>query len=112
MAVSDIRCAALKQAGYTVSATIDVKEALDLLTREEFDLVIVGHRFTTADKDLLTVEAEEKENTPVLLVCGASADRDIPAEGRVYALEGMAGLLSAAAALLSERVRGAQPLAA
>jgi DNA-binding response OmpR family regulator len=104
MTVSDIRRAALKQAGYAVTATTDVKEALDLLSREEFDLVIVGHRFARADKDLLTVEAEEKENIPVLLVCGASAERDIPAAGRVYALEGMEGLLSEAATLLSREV--------
>ena len=109
-AVSGIRCAALKEAGYAVTATINVEKALDLLSRERFDLVIVGHRFATADKYLLTVEAEEKANVPVLLVCGASAGRDIPATGRVYALEGTAGLLSVAAGLL--RVGRAQPAAA
>jgi len=102
--VSNIRCAALKQAGYAVTATIHVEEALELLSRQTFDLVIVGHRFSKADKDLLTVEAEEKENTPVLLVCGAFADKDIPAEGRVYALEGMEGLITAAANLLSREL--------
>jgi len=112
LAVSDIRCAALRGAGYAVTATINVEKALDLLSRERFDLVIVGHRFATADKYVLTVEAEEKENIPVLLVCGVSADRDIPAAGRVYALEGTAGLLTAAAALLSKRVGGVQPVAA
>ena len=112
LAVSEIRCAALRGAGYAVTATISVEKALDLLSRERFDLVIVGHRFATADKYLLTVEAEEKANTPVLLVCGASADRDIPAAGRVYALEGTAGIISAAAALLSGRVGAAQPVAA
>jgi DNA-binding response OmpR family regulator len=111
-AVSDIRCAALKQAGYAVTATIDVKEALQLLSREKFDLVIVGHRFATADKYLLAVEAEEKANIPVLLVCGASAGKDIPAAGRVYALEGTAGLLMAASALLSEKMGRARPAAA
>jgi DNA-binding response OmpR family regulator len=112
MAVSDIRSAALKEAGYAVTTTINAKEALDLLSREKFDLVIVGHRFAAADKYLLTVEAEEKANVPVLLVCGASADKDIPAAGRVYALEGTAGIVSAAAALLSERVGGALRAAA
>ena len=110
--VSDVRCAALREAGYAVIGTTRVKEALDLLSREEFDLVIVGHRFPKADKYVLTVEAEEKENTPVLLVCGASADRDVPAAGRVYALEGTPGLCAAAAALLPEKVGGAQRVAA
>jgi len=112
LAVSDIRCAALRGAGYAVTATTNLKKALDLLCRERFDLVIVGHRFATADKYVLAVEAQEKTNTPVLLVCGASADRDVPATGRVYALEGTAGLLTAVAALLSGRVGGAQPVAA
>jgi DNA-binding response OmpR family regulator len=107
MAVSDFRCAALKEAGYAVTASISAKEALDLLSREKFDLVIVGHRFAIADKYLLTVEAEEKANVPVLLVCGASADKDIPAAGRVYALESMTGIVSAVAELLSRRVQRA-----
>jgi DNA-binding response OmpR family regulator len=111
-AVSDIRCAALKEAGYAVTATIDVKEALDLLSRERFDLLIVGHRFAKADKYLLAVEAEEKANIPVLLVCGASPEKDIPAAGRVYALEGTEGLLTATSALLSEQMRSAQKAAA
>lgn len=102
MTVSDIRCAALREAGYAVTGTTRVREALELLSREAFDLVIVGHRFPTPDKYVLTIEAEEKENTPVLLVCGASADKDIPAAARVYALEGTAELCSAAAALLSK----------
>jgi len=112
LAVSDIRCAALRGAGYAVTATIDVKRALDLLSRERFDLVIVGHRFATADKYLLAVEAEQKKNTPVLLVCGISVDKDIPAAGHVYALEGTAGLLAVAATLLSRRVGGVLPVAA
>ena len=110
--VSDIRSAALRRAGFAVTGTTDVDKALDLLSRERFDLVIVGHRFSKADKFVLTVEAEEKVNTPVLLVCGVSADRDIPASGRVYALEGTAGLLTAAASLLSGRVEVARPVAA
>ena len=36
------------------------KEALDLLNREKFDAVIVGHRFSSEEKYLLAVEAEEK----------------------------------------------------
>jgi len=111
LAVSDIRCAALRSAGYAVTATINVAKALDFLSRERFDLVIVGHRFATADKYVITVEAEEKENIPVLLVCGVSAENDIPAAGRVYALEGMAGLLTAAEALLSRKVGGVEPVA-
>ncbi|MBZ5683396.1 MAG: hypothetical protein LAP86_00045 [Acidobacteriia bacterium] len=34
-------------------------------------------------------------STPVVLMCGAAPDYDIPASSRVYALEGSIGLLSA-----------------
>lgn len=37
--------------------------------------IVVGHRFATANKYVLTVEAKERANIPVLLVCGDSADR-------------------------------------
>lgn len=110
-AVSNIRRAALEEAGYTVTATIAVREALHCVRREAFDLVIIGHRFATAEKYLLAVEAEEKANIPVLLVCGASAERTIPARGRVYALEGTAGLLAAAAGLLSKEMGVARQVA-
>ncbi|MBZ5680484.1 MAG: hypothetical protein LAO24_10295 [Acidobacteriia bacterium] len=98
--VSENRCATLKEAGYNVTATTDVKEAMELLSRESFDAVIVGHRFPAEEKYVLAVEAKEKSNTPVLLVCGATRDPEIPATTRVYALEGSAGLLSALSALV------------
>ena len=88
--VSENRCATLKEAGYDVTPTTSVKEASELLSRD---------RFPAEEKYVLAVEAEEKSNTPVLLVCGAARDSEIPATGRVYALEGSAGLLSALAAL-------------
>ena len=98
--VSDNRCILLKEAGYDVTATTNVTEALDLLNRERFDAVIVGHRFPAEEKYVLAVEAEQKSNARVLLVCGADADSQIPATSRVYALEGHAGLLSALSALM------------
>jgi hypothetical protein len=65
--VSENRCTALKQVGYEVTATTDVKEALELLSPGRFDAVIVGHRFPPEEKYLLAVEAEEKSNTRVIL---------------------------------------------
>jgi DNA-binding response OmpR family regulator len=110
--VSDSRCAALREAGLNVTATTSVNEALDLLSREKFDLVIVGHRFPREEKYLLTVEAEKKSDTPVLVVRGAVSDSDIPASARVYALEGIPGLMAAVSALLPEGTGGASPRAA
>ena len=97
--VSENRCATLKEAGYEVTPTTNVKEASELLSRERFDAVIVGHRFPAEEKYVLAVEAGEKLNTPVLLVWGAARHPEIPATSRVYALEGSAGLRSALAAL-------------
>jgi DNA-binding response OmpR family regulator len=85
------------EAGYEVTARTSVEEGLDLLNRERFDAVIVGHRFSAEGRYLLAVEAEDKANTPVVLVCGAAHDSEIPATSRVYALEGNIGLLSALA---------------
>jgi len=98
--VSENRRVALKEAGYDVTATTDVKEALALLSPGSFDALIVGHRFAPEEKYLLAVEAEQKSNTRVILVCGsATADSEIPATSRVYALEGSDGFLSALSAL-------------
>jgi DNA-binding NtrC family response regulator len=93
--VADNRSAIFKEAGYDVTATTLVKNALELLSRDRFDAVIIGHRFSAEERYLLATEAKEKSSTPVVLVCGVSADSEIPAARRVYALEGNAGLLSA-----------------
>lgn len=93
--VSESRCSSLKEAGYDVTARTSTTEGLELLNRDRFDAVIVGHRFSAEEKYLLAVEAMEKANTPVILVCGATQNSEIPATSRVYALEGNTGLLSA-----------------
>jgi CheY-like chemotaxis protein len=98
--VSDSRCAMLRQGGYAVTAITSPDEALELLGREKFDLIIVGHRFPKADKQELAAQAREQWKIPVLLVCGASAETEIPADARVYALEGAGGLLAAVRTLL------------
>ena len=92
---SENRCGSLREAGYDVRACTTVQDGLDLLRQEAFDAVIVGHRFSAEERYLLAVEAKEKSNTPVVLVCGAPAGYDIPASARVYAHEGNTGLLSA-----------------
>jgi DNA-binding response OmpR family regulator len=98
--VSDSRAAALRAAGFIVISTTRIKEALELLARNTFSLVVIGHRFPSADKYVLAVEAEEKSAIPVILVCGATPDTEIPATARVYALEGNEGLVAAALALV------------
>jgi DNA-binding response OmpR family regulator len=112
MTVSESRRTSLTQAGYVVWATNRVKEALEWLSREQFDLVVIGHRFSSEDKYIVAVEAREKSGTPVLLVRGASADSEVPATGRVYALEGTEGLLAAVARLVPAEAAAAPEAAA
>jgi len=100
--VSRSRVRSLKDAGYEATATTSIDEGMELLNRDRFDAVIVGHRFSTEEKHLLALYATEKTNTAVVLVCGASSESAIPATSRVYALEGNAGLLAALAQLFSK----------
>lgn len=94
------RLEALQQAGYEVTGTLTIDEAFRLLDAEKkFDLVIIGHRFPKFDKQALISEARERWHTPVLLVCGASADADLAADARVYALQGLDALVGAVARL-------------
>ncbi|HEU5335513.1 MAG TPA: response regulator [Terriglobales bacterium] len=109
--VSASRRAALEQAGYTVVAATGVPDALQMLSSVSFDLLIVGHRFSSADKHNLAVQAREK-STPVLLISGAAADPDIPADIRVYALEGTAGLVATVAGFLPVTAAAARTTAA
>ncbi len=97
--VSKYRCETLKTAGYEVGETTDAKEASRLLDEQQFDLLILGHRYSAQQKRDLILQAKKRE-LPVLLVCGASADSDLAVDGRVYALQGMEGLLAGVAKLL------------
>jgi len=97
--VSASRRSTLEQAGYVVIATTKVADALEMLASVAFDMIIIGHRFSTADKHRLAAEARHN-GIPVLLICGASADAEVSAEVRVYALEGIEGMMAAVAKLL------------
>jgi len=98
--VSDSRRSVLREGGYALTTITSVDEALQLLGREQFDLVVIGHRFPRDNKLKLAVQARERWKTLVLLVCGATAETEIPADARVYALEGAEGLLAAVRKLL------------
>jgi DNA-binding response OmpR family regulator len=104
--VSDSRRVLLTEAGYSVTAITSIQEALQLLMAVKFDLVVIGHRFPKINKQQLAIQAREQCKTPVLLVCGASADTDVPADARVYGLEGSEGLLAAVNVLLPASVSG------
>ncbi len=98
--VSDQRAALLKKNGYNVTSTSWPDEAMRCLCAVKYDLVILGHRLAWSDRRDLAHYAREKCETPVVLVCGATRDSEIPADVRVYAIEGMDGLLEAVEKLL------------
>lgn len=54
------RCSSLQEAGYEVTARASVKEASDVLKHENFDAVIIGHRFSAEEKYRLVVEARRR----------------------------------------------------
>lgn len=97
--VSHGRVELLVRLGYDVVATIHPQEAVRLLAAQKFDAVVLGHRFPKTERHHLA-EMSLRKRTPVVLVCGASTDADIPAAARVYALEGDAGLRTALLSLL------------
>lgn len=99
--ISDDPYAVLTEAEYDVVATSDIYDALRLLSRERFDAVVIGHRFHREERYTLAVEAKEKWNIPVVLVCSATANSEIPATRRVFTLRGHAGLLSAVSEVIS-----------
>lgn len=98
---SDDPYAVLTEADCDIVATGDIQDALQLLSRERFDAVVIGHRFHREEKYALAVEAKEKWNIPVVLVCAAAAELEIPVTCRVSALGGHAGLLSAVSEVIS-----------
>jgi len=104
--VSDARCAALQRAGYAVAAATQMPEALKLLATEKFALVVIGHRFPKSERHELAQKAKG-QGASVLLVCGSSADAEIPAHARVYALEGVEGLVAAVNGLLPAKPEAA-----
>src|SRR5215471_21789827 len=69
------------------------------------------HRFSAEAKYLLAVEAKEKANTPVVLVCGATQDSEIPATSRVYALGRNSGLIAALSGLFPAQAARPQAVA-
>ncbi len=93
--VSHARLDMLARLGCEVLATIHPEEAIRLLSAQKFDLVVVGHRFPRTERHHIA-ETAHRKRAHVVLICGPSPDADIPADARVFALEGLDGIEAAA----------------
>jgi DNA-binding response OmpR family regulator len=94
--VSRMRVAALSDAGYDVTAVISTSEALALKPPRPFDLVVISHRFDIKGKESLINKARNDWKAKVILICGASNDPELHPDKRVYALEGVTGMVGMA----------------
>jgi DNA-binding response OmpR family regulator len=90
----------LAQAGYRISSASSTTEAFELLNKEEFVLVIMGHSVPTAERRLLFLEIKRKWETPVLMVESGEADPLIRAHAHVNYTATADELLATVAALL------------
>ena len=97
--ILEVRHRVFREAGYAVTSVIGIEEAIDLLARETFDLVVIGAGFSRNSKLALAKMARACK-LRVVLVVGVSADRDIPADSRVGINDGTAGILKAVQSLL------------
>lgn len=95
-----VRNQVLEHAGYGVVAATAVSEALAALERERFALVIVGHLYDTAEKNLIATEAR-RTGAKVLCMHSESQHPDVQAATAfIHNLEGPERLLATVASLL------------
>jgi len=74
----------LEDAGYRVTGTTKDAEALDLLTHEKFDLVIVGDKMPTYKRAELDKKSKKlKPATPVIVFLNHANDPDGAADAVV-----------------------------
>lgn len=94
------RNAVLRRAGYRVVAAIGVDEALDAAYSGAFDLVIIGHLFNEAEKNLIATAACHG-GAKVLCMYSESQPPDVQAAAVfIHSLDGPERLVSAVAELL------------
>ncbi len=100
-------CTLLTRVGYEIVGTTRTKHAMQVLTGNEFDLIILGHRFPKKERRELSALARHKYEIKVLLMCDGSSDDEVPADDVVYALHGTDALLNAVDGLLRKKALAA-----
>jgi hypothetical protein len=86
---------------------VTVHEALATIDRETFDLVIIGQRFNTTEKNLMAAEAR-RAGSKVLCMHSESHHPDVQAATAfIHNLDGPERLLAAVAELVEKKAASA-----
>ncbi len=99
-AVNKRWCMTLTAEGYEVASAARIQHAVQLLSAERFDLVIVGYNFPDAERASLAALARAKYQVPALLVCAFDSDRTIRADEYLAAAESDESLMETVAVVL------------
>jgi len=93
LATIKLRNAVLAMAGYEVVSPATIEEVPDMCAREPFDLVVLGHSITRAERVEVIRNIRAVCSVPILSLYTAPGTRDRLADCEVNALEGPEALL-------------------
>jgi hypothetical protein len=94
------RNAVLKRAGYRVVAATGLDEALDAAYSGAFDLVIVGHLFNEAEKNMIATAARRAGAKVLCMYSEAQPPKVQAANVFIHSFDGPERLVSGVAELL------------
>jgi len=92
----------LKRAGYLVSTASSEVSARKILGERGFDLVVVCHSLSPADRVKIMQAARASENAPKVVAISRTPEPEPAADGSVHSLDGPDKLLECIAEVLGE----------
>jgi DNA-binding response OmpR family regulator len=92
----------LKRAGYLVSTASSESSARQILGQGGFDLVVVCHSLSSADRSKVVQAVRASEKAPKIVAISRQSEPEADADGSVHSLDGPAKLLECIAEVLGE----------
>ncbi|MEO6120526.1 MAG: hypothetical protein ABIP12_07550 [Terriglobales bacterium] len=92
----------LKRAGYLVSTASSESSARQILGQGGFDLVVVCHSLTSADRLKIMQAVRATETSPKLVAINRSPEPEAAADASIHSLDGPDRLLECIAEVLGE----------
>jgi DNA-binding NtrC family response regulator len=89
----------LEQAGYIVATAMGIDEALTALDRERFDVVIVGHLYSTVEKEQIAMKARRSGSKVLCMHAEPQPPNITAATAFIHHLDGPERLISSVAVL-------------